>query len=329
MRGSGKTKDPTAHSNPYFAPSELCALGQVNITSLSLIYLICKMGLIIEPPLYGWGINKWDGACGTLSTSHQHHHSQAYDSLRCKYLQLSQDSLCPEGLLGPLTGWSGSAWKQWSVLGSNPQPKVDESWWKITQFLTSRLGQIWGPYCPILQKSLEGLIPCSWFPRSLPISTAWIGFSLPYLSSLLPHQSITAQEVPREPPSSLTQGLLLGGPNPESSQRWSITRIILCVHGDSQSKNCKVNISSYFSTGNFSHFSWMFSFLITVYISKRECLEWNILHSVGILRVLKWLLDQNLNNNNKKTLCFPYVFHFSFVWGDENSQRAERKILKV
>lgn len=50
LGGSGKTKDPAANSNPRLTPSELCGLGQVNVTSLSLTFLICKMGLIIVPP---------------------------------------------------------------------------------------------------------------------------------------------------------------------------------------------------------------------------------------------------------------------------------------
>lgn len=88
--------------------------------------------------------------------------------------------------------------------------------------------------------------------------------------------------------------------------RWHIK----CLSQSLIQHNCKVNISSYFSTGNFSHFSWMFSFLIAVYISKRECLEWNILHSVKFCGCFKWLLDQNLNNNNNKYFVFFVCFIF-------------------
>lgn len=50
LGGSGKTEDPAAVSNPCSAPSELCDLGQVNVTSSSLRVLICRMRLITGPP---------------------------------------------------------------------------------------------------------------------------------------------------------------------------------------------------------------------------------------------------------------------------------------
>jgi len=106
--------------------------------------------------------------------------------------------------------------------------------------------------------------------------------------------------------------------------RWHIK----CLSQSLIQHKCKVNISSYFSTGNFSHFSWMFSFLITAYISKRECLEWDILHSVGILWVLKWLLDQNLNNK-KNTLFSSCVSFFLCLRWWKFSESWEENIKSV